>query len=400
MNIPKVSAQNPNFYGSYSIINSSKKTLLRSVFSSRRGAVKAPSHSIRELTRYSASNKACGPRKTMFASVVGAMFCIKEDLNADNTRGKWVEIPSYQNDSENFTKNVELLKELSHGNWQTKSYNADVNLRRGDFHVYMVDGEPKVGIRFLDEYIYDIVGVNGKVPVKYFDEIKHHIKDYSLTGLALREFINCKEQKSEAEKIKAEISAFVEKNDIPSILNRLGKPYELLPNGNIILLSDFGSAGHYYDWEDIGVDVNKIFEKVVKVCGDVRISNSKLKTLGQLSRIEGDLYLVGSTLRSLGGLKEVGGSLHLQNSKLEDLGLLERVGRIARFSGSNVSSLGNVHFVGKDLILLDSKICDLGKLERVNGALYCSVGTYDDEDLQKQKIYVKEGVVQIVSNRE
>lgn len=319
--------------------------------------------------------------------------------DGEKKEGKWVEILSYKNDKENFIQNVEMLKAISHGNWKTKTYNADVNLRRGDFHVYMVDGEPQVGIRFLDDSIYEIVGVNGAIPARYYEEIVKHVETFPLTGSVVNELKNCKEQKHKAQKIRNEISEWLRIGDLPSILKHLNVPHESLLNDNVIILSDLGAPNRYFDWCDIGVDINKVLERVVKVCGDVKFSDSQLKSLGNISKIEGDLNLVGTSIKSLGdNLKEVGGSLHLQNSRLEDLGALESVGKIARFSGSEVKSLGNLKYVGKDLMLMDSKVKDLGKLVRVEGCVYCSGLDYDEEKLLEGGIYVKGGIVDSTVN--
>ena len=76
-----------------------------------------------------------------------------------------------ENDPENFEANVEKLKTLSHKNWCTKSFNAEPYLSQGDFHVYLENGEPKLGIRFIGSKIQEIQGEqnNGQIPLKYFD---------------------------------------------------------------------------------------------------------------------------------------------------------------------------------------------------------------------------------------
>ena len=79
-----------------------------------------------------------------------------EDIQGEVGETKWVIIPSKENDPEHFDSNVEKLKTLSHSSWCTKSYNAEPYLSRGDFHVYLENGQPKLGVRFEDNKIVEI----------------------------------------------------------------------------------------------------------------------------------------------------------------------------------------------------------------------------------------------------
>ena len=97
-----------------------------------------------------------------------------EDSSTGETMTGWVVIPSKINDPENFEKNVEKLKTLSHNNWCTKSFNAEPYLSEGDFHVYLENGQPKLGVRFVGDKVQEIQGEknNGKIPQKYLDTFK------------------------------------------------------------------------------------------------------------------------------------------------------------------------------------------------------------------------------------
>ena len=81
-----------------------------------------------------------------------------EDTKTGENGTKWVVIPSKEHDPKNFESNVEKLKTLSHKTWCTKSYNAEPYLKEGDFHVYLEDGEPKIGVRFIGDTIQEIQG--------------------------------------------------------------------------------------------------------------------------------------------------------------------------------------------------------------------------------------------------
>ena len=98
------------------------------------------------------------------------------------TSTKWVKIPSKSHDPEHFDENVEKLKTLSYKTWCTKSFNAEPYLEEGDFHIYLENGQPKVGVRFVNDKIQEIQGEanNGKVPLKYLSTVEEHIKEDDL----------------------------------------------------------------------------------------------------------------------------------------------------------------------------------------------------------------------------
>ena len=60
---------------------------------------------------------------------------------------------------------IDKLKTLSYKTWCTKSFNAEPYLSEGDFHVYLENGQPKLGVRFVDGAVKEIQGVlnNGKI---------------------------------------------------------------------------------------------------------------------------------------------------------------------------------------------------------------------------------------------
>ena len=88
-------------------------------------------------------------------------------------------VPAKEKASVDYEKNVNYLQVLSHHNWCTKSYNAELYLSQGDFHIYLDNGEPKLGIRYTEDRLQEIQGENndGKIPVKYIDVLKEHLKN-------------------------------------------------------------------------------------------------------------------------------------------------------------------------------------------------------------------------------
>ena len=137
-----------------------------------------------------------------------------KDSDTGETMTGWVIIPSKTNDPVNFEKNVEKLKTLSHKNWCTKSFNAEPYLSKGDFHVYLENGQPKLGVRFVNDKVAEIQGEknNGKIPVKYLETFKNHQQecDMKLSYNAQNEVKNAEVLKVELEKVKQELGSAVE----------------------------------------------------------------------------------------------------------------------------------------------------------------------------------------------
>ena len=129
-----------------------------------------------------------------------------EDYETGEKGTKWIVIPSKKHDSKNFAQNVDKLKTLSHRNWCTKSYNAEPYLAKGDFHVYLENGKPKVGIRFVDNKIQEIQGElnNCIIPFDYFNMVQDYIKDKNLklSSNAKKEIKETEKIIQKAEKIK------------------------------------------------------------------------------------------------------------------------------------------------------------------------------------------------------
>lgn len=104
------------------------------------------------------------------------------DTNTGTNKTGWVVIPSKKNNPDNFEANVDKLKTLSYKTWCTKSFNAEPYLSEGDFHVYLENGQPKLGVRFVDGAVKEIQGVlnNGKIPLNYFEIFEKYRKENNL----------------------------------------------------------------------------------------------------------------------------------------------------------------------------------------------------------------------------
>jgi hypothetical protein len=88
--------------------------------------------------------------------------------------------------------------------------------------------------------------------------------------------------------------------------------------------------------------------------------------------IDGDLDLSNTPIKSLGNLISVGGYLYLKDSPIESLGNLTSVEGFLNLLGTPIKSLGNLETVGDELILHNTPIETLGKLKSVGGALFLS----------------------------
>ena len=115
----------------------------------------------------------------------------------------WVVIHSKLNDEDNFASNIEKLKILSHKSWCTQSFNAEPYLAEGDFHVYLENGQPKLGVRFVGDAIREVAGElnDGNFPLDYLDELKKHINK---NGLKLKDYVQW--EMGRAGKIKAQLA--------------------------------------------------------------------------------------------------------------------------------------------------------------------------------------------------
>ena len=315
----------------------------------------------------------------IYQTKLSALYLESTDTGVKTTG--WVVIPSKRHDSDNFEANVDKLKTLSHQNWCTKSFNAEPYLSKGDFHVYLENGNPKLGVRFVGDKIQEIQGErnNGIVPIAYFDKVKEYIKNNNLelSYKAQREI----EWSEDFEKTKTDLKEAIETNDVKSILEHLGTDCEELPDG---MLRITGYSQPYgYTYSDIGINENRLFEKIKEITGNADFKNSQVTSLGKLESIGGDADFYYSPITNLGTLQSIGGHVLFQNSQITDLGKLECIGGDADFYNSRITNLGILQSIGGDAYFRESPITDLGNLQRIEGSAY--LGESRVTDLGKLK---------------
>lgn len=102
-----------------------------------------------------------------------------EGSHIDSNTTKWIVIPSQKHDPEHFEENIERLQTLSCHEWCTKNGGARMYLEDGDIHLYIEKGEPKVAVRFDDDMIKEINGVQNDfvIPKEYLDLTESYINE-------------------------------------------------------------------------------------------------------------------------------------------------------------------------------------------------------------------------------
>ena len=368
---------------------------------------------IYEIDRNTRADKKYGfDLNKMYETKLRASYI--SDSKTGETETKWVVIPSRKHDPENFQANVEKLKTLSYKNWCTKSFNAEPYLARGDFHVYLENGEPQIGIRFVGDMIKEIQGRNNnnRIPFEYLELVDKYIKDnkFNLTEFADYEIDKAYSLKDELEKAKIDLKDAIENNDFAKIFLYFGVDFEEDYNGRLILPEYNGALNEDFSYTDIGIDENKLFKRVKKIKGNAEFRNSRLKSLhgletiggnayfgnssitdlGDLAEIDGNADFGNSSLKSLGKLKSIRGDAYFNDSLVTDLGDLSKIGGNARFENSLLQSLGKLKSIGQEAYFENSQIKDLGGLEFVGWDIYIDNSSLKEEDFKNVKIMERE----------
>jgi hypothetical protein len=141
------------------------------------------------------------------------------------------------------------------------------------------------------------------------------------------------------------------------------------------------------DWNLVLSFMNRYSNKKFYYLGDLDLSESDIKSLGNLIRVEGDLDLnFCRNLQSLGNLVKVEGNLDLKVSDIKSLGNLEYVGGYLDLIDTDIETLENLVRVegGLDLSSCEN-LESLGNLEYVGGGLDLS-GTPLSEKYTKKQI--------------
>ena len=306
----------------------------------------------------------------MYQNKLRAFYLDDIETDTGETATKWVVIPSKKHDPENFEANVGKLKTLSYKTWCTKSNNAKPYLAEGDFHVYLENGKPKLGVRFVGDEIQEIQGElnNGRIPFDYLAVMQKHIDDNNLklTNEAKEEIETAQRVQEQVKEIKAELKDAIENNNVKTIYNYFGIDVKEDKDG-YLTISEYRQPSIDYTFKDLGIDENKLFEKVKTINGSADFSNSQITDLGNLETINGNAYFSNSQITDLGNLKTINGPAQFFLSQVTNLGNLEIIGGHANFSDSPITDLGNLEKINGDADFNYSQVTDLGNLETING---------------------------------
>lgn len=292
---------------------------------------------------------------------------ITESKEEANDTG-WVIIPSKEKDSENFEANVDKLKTLSHTTWCTKSFEALKYLKKGDFHVYLENGEPKIGIRFVDNTIEEIQGVNNntKIPLKYLKTIESHIKNYDIGSVAADEIKYAKDTKIRINELEQKLGKPLNECTSEELFRTFGM-LERKDDDGLLILNEYKQPYDDISWDYIGIKENNLFKNIKKIKGEADFRYSQIQNLGNLKTISGSAIFSYSQIQNLGNLETISGSVIFSHSKVENLGNLKTIGESTNFSHSKVENLGNLKTIGGDTYFYNSQITDLGYLEEIGG---------------------------------
>ena len=295
------------------------------------------------------------------------------DNNIDSSQTDWICIPSYKNDPINFSENVNRLKRLSYKSWCTASFDAEPYLKQGDFHIYLENGRPKLGVRFVKGKVKEIQGKknNSKIPIKYLNVAQKYIKDnhYALSENAKSEFkqalIIKKEIKNIERKLKKQGVDF--KTATPAqLFDVFNIKYEQ-DNDGMFIIEKYEQPGLNYSFDDMGIDENKLFKDVKEIRGDANFRNSQLTHLDNLETIGGNANFVFSKLTSLDNLQYIGRDADFKRSKLTSLNSLHTIGRNANFERSKLTSLNCLRVIGKNANFWYSQLTHLDNLQVIGG---------------------------------
>ena len=306
-------------------------------------------------------------RNNLFTQSIG------ENEELSKSRTGWAIIPSKKHDSKNFEQNVEKLKILSHNNWCTKSYNAELCLTDGDFHVYFEDGKPKLGIRFDYNEVQEIQGEknNSKIPVEYIDIAEDYIKrnDSKLSYSAEEEFEKSNEIRDEIENLRATLAKrnlTFETCAAEDLFEAIGIKFQKNNEGKLII-EEYRQPSPNVSYNDLGIDENKIFKDVVEIKKDARFTDSSITNLSNLKKIDGNADFRNSKVSNLDKLEIIQGDADFSDSVVTNLSNLRVIGGDADFKYSEVSDLSNLKIIGGNADFKDSMVTNLDKLQVIGG---------------------------------
>ncbi len=104
------------------------------------------------------------------------------------------------------------------------------------------------------------------------------------------------------------------------------------------------------------------------------IMKGNITTIKNVSKINGSLSISNPDFQNFGNTQEINGSLEVSSNckKLKSLGQITKINGDLNLRFSSIETLSKLKIVNGNINLKDSKILDLGKLEVVNGFMFLS----------------------------
>ena len=122
-----------------------------------------------------------------------------------------------------------------------------------------------------------------------------------------------------ADIIKAEkekLGDAIKNNDVEAILNNFGIKTEQNENG-LYTISHYEQPKKY-TFKELGINENKMFEKIERIDDYAIFCNSELKDLGEVKSIGGNAYFGESKIKNLGQLEKIEKRAFAMDSKLNE----------------------------------------------------------------------------------
>ena len=172
-------------------------------------------------------------------------------------------------------------------------------------------------------------------------------------------------------KIQTEIGDKIKENDVKAILNYFDIECEEDKNG-LLTIDCYRQPSNKFRFNDLGIDEDKLFEKIKAIKGKADFENSNITNLGELQSIGGNAIFRKSKIKDLGKLQSIGGDADFCKAYITDLGNLQSIGGNADFCKAYITSasLGKLQSIGGNADFGLSNITDLGELQSIGGNAY------------------------------
>lgn len=139
--------------------------------------------------------------------------------------------------------------------------------------------------------------------------------NFKLTENANDEIEFAQKAKKEIEKVKNDLSEAIKNNDVKAIYKYFKTKVKEDENG-YLTISIYKQPSRYYTFKDLGIDENKLLEKVKVIEGYVDFEDSQITSLANLEVIRCNAFFSNSQVVDLGNLKYIGSKAYIANSPL------------------------------------------------------------------------------------